>query len=164
MRKPSGVYRRDFAIIAGRNTGEQNPTLERLEQQISWYDSKSMRNQKWFKGTRIVALIAGALVPILALIDANRLAIAAVGFLLVVLEGLQQLNQYYANWISYRSTCESLKHDKYLFLAKAGPYAGADAPLLLAERVESLVSQEHAKWVSSQEQVAKAKQQTTEQR
>jgi len=54
---------------------EQNPTLERLEQQISWYDSKSMKNQKCFKGTRIMALVAGALVPILALIDANRLSL-----------------------------------------------------------------------------------------
>ena len=121
MRKPSGVYRRDFAIIAGRNTGEQNPTLERLEQQISWYDSKSMRNQKWFKGTRIVALIAGALVPILALIDANRLAIAAVGFLLVVLEGLQQLNLMQTGFRTVRLArlCET--REFISSLAKAGP-------------------------------------------
>ncbi|HLZ23716.1 MAG TPA: hypothetical protein VKQ30_16520 [Ktedonobacterales bacterium] len=46
-----------------------------------------------------------------------------------------------------------LKHEKYLFLAGAPPYrvAEADRLPLLAERVESLVSQEHAKWVSARQ-------------
>jgi hypothetical protein len=137
---------------------EQHPTLERLEDQIGWYDRKSVRSQRWFKGLRVVSLVAGGLVPILALMNAHRLAVAAVGLILIVVEGLQQLNQYYANWISYRSTCEALKHEKHLFLAKAGPYASApNALVLLAERIEGLVSQEHAKWVSSQEQAAKPK-------
>jgi len=71
-------------------------------------------------------------------------------------EGLQQLNQYHHNWITYRSTAEALKHEKYLFLSKAGPYAAAiNDNALLAERVESLVSQEHAKWAPAQEQTAK---------
>jgi hypothetical protein len=46
----------------------------------------------------------------------------------------------------------ALKHEKYLYLANAGPYAAATTPrALLAERIESLVSQEHAKWASVQE-------------
>jgi hypothetical protein len=77
--------------------------------------------------------------------------VGALGAAIAVIEGLQQLNQYHANWISYRSTCEVLKHEKYLYLGKAGPYiVAADARALLAERVESLVSQEHAKCASSQ--------------
>jgi hypothetical protein len=49
-----------------------------------------------------------------------------------------------------------LKHEKYLYLAQAGPYAGADKPVVvLAERTESLISQEHAKWVSLQDQSRK---------
>jgi hypothetical protein len=59
---------------------------------------------------------------------------------------------YQANWINYHSTCEALKHEKFLFLANAGPYtAAADPRVLLAERVESLISQEHAKWAAGQE-------------
>jgi hypothetical protein len=68
-----------------------------------------------------------------------------------VLEGVQQLQQYQQNWTSYRSTCEQLKHEKFLFLARAGPYATGDPAKQLAERVESLVSQEHAAWVSQRE-------------
>jgi hypothetical protein len=143
---------------------EEHPTLDRLEEQIGWYDRKSARNQSCFKGLRVLALIAGGLVPILSLTNTNRLVIAVVGFALVVVEGLQQLNQYYANWVSYRSTCEALKHEKYLFLAKAGPYAAStDALVILAERIEGLVSQEHAKWVSVQEQADKRKQELPKQ-
>jgi hypothetical protein len=80
------------------------------------------------------------------------LLLGALGAAIAVIEGIQQLGQYQSNWISYRSTCEALKHEKYLYLAKAGPYANAaGAHALLAERVGSLVSQEHAKWASTQE-------------
>jgi hypothetical protein len=75
------------------------------------------------------------------------------GVTITVLEGMLHLNQYEQNWISYRSTCESLRHEKYMYLGNAGPYAGLpNARALLAERVESMVSQEHSKWVSSNTQ------------
>jgi hypothetical protein len=135
-------------------TPGQDVTLDHLQDQIEWYDRKSQRNQKIFKFLKICTLVAAALVP--ALTGINRMFTAGLGVFIVVLEGLQQLNQYHANWIAYRSTCEALKHEKFLYLAKAGPYATANDPhALLAERIESLVSQEHAKWASSQEQGAK---------
>ena len=43
------------------------------------------------------------------------------GVAIVIIEGLQQLCQFHANWTSYR-TCEALRHEKYLFLARSGPY------------------------------------------
>lgn len=49
----------------------------------------------------------------------NQLLAAVFGALIVVIEGLQQLYQSLRNWLLYRSTCESLKHEKYLFLASA---------------------------------------------
>jgi hypothetical protein len=71
----------------------------------------------------------------------------------LIVEGLQQLNQYESNWLGYRSTCEALRHEKYLFLAAAGPYTKMEQPLvLLAERIEPLLSQEHIQWRSLQEQ------------
>ncbi len=45
---------------------------------------------------------------------------------------------------------EALKHEKYLYLARADVYPGSSNPLrLLAERIEGLISQEHARWISS---------------
>jgi hypothetical protein len=44
-----------------------------------------------------------------------------------------------------------LKHEQFLYLAKAGPYIAAEHPQsMLAERVESLITQEEGKWVSTQ--------------
>jgi Protein of unknown function (DUF4231) len=51
---------------------------------------------------------------------------ASFGLLVVIIEEIQQLNQDQQNWIAYRSTCEALKHEKYLHLAGAGPYANTE--------------------------------------
>jgi len=130
-----------------------DPTMQRLEDQISWYDSKSNRSQTWFKSLKLLEIGSGALIPFLAGFHAPAWSTGSLGVLIVILEGAQHLNQYQHNWITYRSTCESLKHEKYLYLANAGPYSkDENRAAVLAERVESLVSQEHAKWFSSQDQ------------
>lgn len=130
---------------------EQDVTLDRLQDQIEWYDTKSTTNQNAFKNLKISGIVAAALVPVFASLKGFSYVTAGLGVFIVVLEGLQQLNQYHANWISYRSTCEALKHEKFLYLAKASAYGAAKDPhSLLAEKIESLVSQEHAKWTSTQ--------------
>jgi hypothetical protein len=131
---------------------EPASTLERLEDQIAWYDAKSAHHQRWYKYVKVTQIVAAAAIPVLAIVRLNHLVTGALGALIVVLEGFQGLYQFQSNWIAYRSTCEDLKHEKFLHLARAGPYASASDPgVLLAERVESLVSREHAKWVASQE-------------
>jgi hypothetical protein len=68
---------------------------------------------------------------------------------IVVLEGAQHLYQFQEHWITYGSTAEELKHERYLYLAQAGPYAGDDRHAQLAERLEGLISQEHTRWTAS---------------
>ena len=124
-----------------------DPTMQRLDDQIEWYEKRAAQNQRLFKSLKVVVIAAAALIPFLAGITTFPAWITgALGMLIAITEGVQQLNQYHANWISYRSTCEALKHEKYLYLGS-----------LLAERIESLVSQEHAKWASGQENIEKVK-------
>ena len=135
------------------------PTLQRLDDQIGWYDGKSQRAQSSFKALKIVQLVTAGAIPLIAVFDvpAPEKVMAVLGLVILIVEGLQQLNQYQTNWISYRSTCEALRHEKYLFLAGAGPYANIEQPVaLLADRTEGLISQEHAKWISTQEQAGKS--------
>lgn len=142
------------------NAPEIDPIIERLEDQIDWYDRKSMTNQRYFKRIKMVEIAAAAIIPFLSAFSLPRImwVIGGLGVLITVLEGMLHLNQYQQNWIAYRSTCESLKHEKYVYLGKASPYASAlDPHALLAERIESLVSQEHAKWASAQQQEPKSK-------
>ncbi len=143
-----------------------NPTMQRLEEQIEWYDARSARNQTWFKFLKVIVISCAALIPFISGMGMTFVpawAPGVLGVVIAVAEGMQQLNQYHANWIAFRSTCETLKHEKYLFLGKAGPYASSrDPQALLAERIESFVSQEHAKWASGQEFADKAGQQSAE--
>jgi len=137
-----------------------DPTMDRLENQIGWYDRKSIANQQYFKRIKMVEIAAAAIIPFLSASGLPKVTwvIGGLGVLITVLEGMLHLNQYQQNWINFRSTCEALKHEKYVYLGKASPYSGvADPHALLAERIESLVSQEHAKWASGQQPDAKPK-------
>jgi|SRR5215472_3471027 len=146
---------------------ESDPIIDRLEDQIRWYDRKSMSCQRIFKRMKVVEIVAAAIIPFLAGLNLKAMLWSAwltggLGLIVTVLEGLLHLGQYQQNWITYRSTCEALKHEKYLYLGESGPYASVDNPhSLLAERVESLVSQEHAKWASVQQSQPKSKEAQT---
>jgi hypothetical protein len=135
---------------------EESPAQARVRDQITWYDAKSQINQRWFKGLKVCQIVTAALIPVAASTSAPAWLIGGGGAFIVVLEGLQQLQQYQQNWTSYRATCERLKHERFLFMAHAGPYGNAaDPEVLLAERVEGLVSQEHAAWASQHEEAGK---------
>jgi hypothetical protein len=112
-----------------------------------------VQNRRLYKSLKVVEVMAAATIPIVAGFGAPAGVAAALGGIIVVLEGLLQLNQYQQNWITYRSTCEALKHEKFVYLAGAGPYRHARSPAaLLADRIESLISQEHAKWQLAREE------------
>jgi len=138
-----------------RVAAEEDPTFGRLEDQITWYDLKSQANQRRFKWTKAAQMVSAGAIPVAAALGGPGAVAAALGALVILLEGLLQLNQYQQNWINYRSTAEALKHEKYLYMAHAGPYGAAvDDRALLAERIEGLISQEHAKWISAREEAA----------
>ena len=136
--------------------GVESPAEARTRDQIAWYDAKSRHNQRWFKGLKICQIVTAAAIPVAASVSAPVWLVGGAGALIVVLEGLQQLEQYQQNWTTYRATCEHLKHEQHLFMANAGPYGAAEnREALLAERVEGLVSQEHAAWSSNREEVGR---------
>jgi uncharacterized protein DUF4231 len=130
---------------------EVNPTWDRLEDQLAWYDRKSVAAQQAYKRVKLSQLIVGAIVPVVAALQVSAAVTASLAAFVVVAEGAQQLYQWQTNWVLYRSTAETLKHEKYLYLAAAGPYSTDDRHRVLAERLEGLVSQEHAKWAEGQQ-------------
>jgi hypothetical protein len=132
-----------------------DPTMERVDQQIEWYDRRSRHAQRLFKTLKAVQIVAAASIPVLTSVGAPVWIAGANGALIVILEGIQQMDQYQQLWVSYRATAEALKHEKYLSLAGSRPYEGLDEQhrrALFAERVESLISQEDSKWKGMQQQ------------
>ena len=131
--------------------------MQRLEDQISWYSAKSRDAHRMYRRLKTIEIISAALIPFVAGLHFPYVAMVAggLGVLVTVIEGLIHLNQYQQNWTSYRATAEGLKHEKFMYLAKAGSYSSAADPhAMLAEHVEGMVSQEGARWVASHEQEA----------
>lgn len=123
----------------------------RLEDQLNWYDTKSLSCQSWYKRLKVAQVTLAVIIPAGSLLPPACVALytSIAGVLIAVLEAVQQMNQYSTLWVTYRATAEKLKHEKYLFLSAAGPYKSlseADSIVMLAERVEEHVSTEHANW------------------
>ena len=137
-----------------------DPIMDRLENQIDWYDQKSSHCQHYYKRIKLTEIIAAALIPFVvgAHIPYAAWVAGGLGVLITILEGVLQLYQYQQIWVAYRATAEAMKHEKFIYLAKAGAYATANDPhALLAERVEALGSQENSKWASVVQQEQKVK-------
>ena len=130
-------------------------TLGRLEDQRKWYSARSRRAQRLYKWIKGIEIVAAALIPFFSGLKFPHFAfvVGALGVLITILEGILQLNQYQQVWTMYRATSEALTHEKYLYLALAGPYAAAANPrAMLAERIETIMSQENTQWISMQQQ------------
>jgi hypothetical protein len=138
----------------GSLTGSESahPAWARLEDQLDWYDRKSTAAQRTFKRLKVLEIVVAAAIPVVAGISGPALVTATLGSTVVILESVQQLYQWQTNWVLYRSTAEALKHEKFLFLSSAAHYATADRLTVLAERLEGLISQEHAKWTRGRQQ------------
>jgi len=122
---------------------------QRLDDQINWYDQKSLRNQKLHKFLQWISIICAALIPFLAgyLPDYPgeiRLVIEILSIVIAAVTAFLALYKFEEKWVEYRTVCETLKHEKYYFLTKVTPYNSADAFPLLVRRVEALISRDNS--------------------
>lgn len=130
---------------------EEQYIKERIDDQIKWYSNKATSNKilnHWTKGTIIVF---SATIPLLAGInfcaELKNIILGILGALIAVLSGLSGLLKFQEKWTEYRTTSETLKHEKILFQTKTGPYSEESEPFkLLVTRTENLVSKEHSAW------------------
>jgi|SRR5215470_611845 len=122
----------------------------RVDNQIDWYDRKSIMNQRCFRWLRIVEIVAAASIPLLAgyadAVSELKVIVGVLGLIIAVIAGILGLYQFQENWTGYRTTCEALKQEKYLFLTKTQPYEQSDSFPLFVQRVENLISKEHSSW------------------
>ena len=129
---------------------EDEYIANRLDDQIEWCSNRSRVNQAWFKRLRLVEISAAAIIPFLAGIGPvfpyYQLVIGALGVVIAISAGLASLYKFHENWIEYRTTSETLKHEKYLYLARCSPYDSNDAFCKLVQRVEGLISKENSQW------------------
>lgn len=126
---------------------------ERLEDQINWYDKKSMHSQRTFKWLKGIEIIIASFVPIASLGFNQPWLAAIMGASIAIIEGLLNLGKYHENWIEYRSICETLKHEKYMYQTKTGVYNTDECTFkYLVERIESIISKENVNWANMNRQ------------
>jgi Protein of unknown function (DUF4231) len=136
-------------------TGGAELTMARLDDQLRWYDRRAKDHQRWYQRLKVAQLVIAAAIPVVAAFGGEAEVAGLLGALIVVIEGLQQLFQFQQNWLRYRAAAQSLEAEKHLYLAGAGPYAGATQPVaVLAERVEQLLSGELTAWSADQREAA----------
>ncbi len=135
---------------------------ERLDDQIDWYSQKSKTSQNWFKALRAIEILVAGTIPFLAgyVTDTEpelKIIIGLLGIVIAFVAGFISLNKFQEIWIEYRTTSETLKHHKYLYLTQSSPYDAEDAFQVLVQTVEALISKENSNWNNYIKQTEKEK-------
>lgn len=124
----------------------------RLDTQIDWYDKKSITHQSTYKRWKIAQIILSASIPfVVGYVESWKflaIIVGAMGVIITCIEGILTLGKHHEYWIEYRSVCETLRHEKYMFLTKTGVYRNEPSFGNLVERVESVISQENVNWAA----------------
>lgn len=126
---------------------------ERLKSQIKWYDSKSIHHKKRYMWCKFIAIVCTSLIPIIAISSLPHFKIIAIilSSIIGITESINWLNNDHTNWIKYRKTCESLKHEFYAYSTTTGVYKNEIEPgKLLVQRTESIISDENVNWANIQ--------------
>lgn len=131
----------------------ENYIENRLQNQIDWYSKKSTTNKRYNYLFKTTILIISTSIPLLSgipILDDNliRIVLGVLGAIIAIMSGIVSLFKFQEKWTNYRTTSETLKHEKYLFLTKTTPYNEQDAFGTLVSRVESIISRENSDWNS----------------
>lgn len=122
----------------------------RVNDQIEYYDNQSVKGRNWYKGLTMVQIVCGALVPFLSGFSANipysEWIIGLLGVFVAISTGMLALNKYQERWINFRTTCETLRHLKYLYLTGSTPYNSENSLNNFVNDVEAIISKENSDW------------------
>lgn len=132
----------------------------RLDDQIAWYEKESNWNQKCYKIMRSVEIVVAAFIPIFTfyITSSNpnmKIFVGALAVIVVIVSSLLALFKFQEHWLQYRTTAESLKHHKFLYLTKTSPYDKDNAFTLFVSSTEGLISKENSNWSSFVKEKAK---------
>lgn len=117
---------------------------------LNYYDSKAIWNKRLYYACSIyVLVVSGVICPVVLLSKEYGQVVAAIlSPTVTVLAAIAALFKFHENWLSYRATWDSLKHEINWHDADLGPYGGqGDAHRTFVERVEGLISREGGEWL-----------------
>src|SRR5215467_9227793 len=135
---------------------EQEYLEQRLDSQAQWYDRRAASNQHWYRALRVLEVVLASSIPLFSSLVPGSppigILVSVISVSIAIISGLLGLYKFQENWIEYRATGEALKHEKFMFLTRSGPY-NVEPPLpVLVERVEGIISKEGTAWSGSMRQ------------
>ena len=123
---------------------------------LAWYERAARGARVGHLVTRLTALVVAATTTVLAAAGAPGVLTASLAATIVVLEGVQQLFGFHANWIRYRSAAETLRRHGLRYAAHGAPYDTADRRTRLVEALDDVVATEGRAWVQTAQRSAAA--------
>lgn len=124
----------------------------RVDDQIAWYDKKSVTCQRWYKVFQAIEIFIAASIPVLSGYASKYgvipLIIGIEGAIITIVESITRLYKFHENWIEYRTTCELLRYQKHLYLTGSAPYNTEPESIenIFVRNIENIISSENNKW------------------
>jgi hypothetical protein len=117
---------------------------------LNYYDNKAIWNKRlYYICSTYVLAVSGVICPVVLLSkEYGQTTAAILSPTVTVLAAIAGLFKFHENWLSYRATWDSLKHEINWHDANLGLYVGQDDPhRTFVEQVEGLISREGAEWL-----------------
>ncbi|HEY0544367.1 MAG TPA: DUF4231 domain-containing protein [Pyrinomonadaceae bacterium] len=121
--------------------------VDRLDKQADWHSKKGSLNKKRFYIAEMIALFAGAIIPIINVLSLppawQRAGSAILAAAIVIVTGVSKLCKFRDNWLNFRGLSEELRREKEFYLNSVGDYSATDETLkrkMLVQRTETILS------------------------
>jgi hypothetical protein len=148
---------------------EKSYLIDRVWDQIEWYDRKSGLYQRRYNRLKMLVILLSALIPflvgyadskIMILAGAGgtdgitlgnfiQIAVGLIGVTVAVAEGISVFRKFRDLWLGYRSTAERLKRETWLYLTQGAEYAeSASAFATFVDNMEAIMASENSQWIT----------------
>jgi hypothetical protein len=136
---------------------EPSQYLERVLDFQRWFDLRLGRAARSYTRLSTLALIFSASVPVASATTAPRWVLAALGGLVVVIEGYLKLTGDRDKSIAYRIASQNIGRELSLYRTRSGDYEGNDAFKRFVEKIEQILAdaQNRITAISSQDRPTK---------
>ena len=129
---------------------------DRVEAQRKWHSTEAGVNKRWYYTLEIVILTAGALIPVVNVLDVLpgpwlRVLSSVLATIIVIAAGANKLYGFQENWLHFRLVSEALKRETEFYLHKTGDYevnGEQQRNRILVERVEEILSSTTSQFVA----------------
>lgn len=135
-----------------KNSNTKDFIINRVCDQIRWYDRKSRRNRYGYMAAMAFCIVMSGLIPILTSnIDllTYKVIMTAFGSSVTATSSVCAFCRFRELWILYRTQCELLKSTLHQFFSNCGEFKNSPEPQkLLVELCEGYMMKETGIWAN----------------